>query len=247
MEPYHDESDEPDCPAIFDKWESVEGLQTLPEFREAIKREVEEFRCEVRAVDDWEHMTGDEAADTGSEAGARSDVSQTQEVIVPSPASSVKPSPATRAIPLPPTSAASSDGDAFSTSLRSRRTSSVSYHSSDPFTRRPTSAMFANTPIMGMTPLPSVNQTDGQVQTMPRGHGSRPSFSGSEFGYRGSKSRQASSSTGEGGFRPLFRALSSLSVKDLGGMKGHQTNDPPPMSVSPSDAPPSEVSVDAVL
>jgi hypothetical protein len=166
-------------------------------------------------------------------------MSHTQELIIPSPAESVRPSPMTKAIPLP--TSASSESGSISTSLPSRRTSSVSYHSSDPFTRRPTSALLGSTPIMGMTPLPSANQPDNHAQTMPRGHGSRPSFSGSEYSHRGPKSRQGSS-TGEGGFRPLFRALSSLSVKDLGGTKGHQTNDPPPMSVSPSDAPPSSVS-----
>ncbi|KAL7411317.1 kinase-like domain-containing protein [Mrakia frigida] len=37
---YHDESDEPSCPAIFDKWEEVEGLEEIADFRAAIAREV---------------------------------------------------------------------------------------------------------------------------------------------------------------------------------------------------------------
>ncbi len=51
---YHDETDEPDCPMIFDKWEEVENIHSIEEFRVAIAREVEEFRKEVRAVDEWE-------------------------------------------------------------------------------------------------------------------------------------------------------------------------------------------------
>lgn len=53
MAAYHDEMDEPSCHAIFDKWEQVEGLQTIDELREAITREIEEFRAEVRTVDVW--------------------------------------------------------------------------------------------------------------------------------------------------------------------------------------------------
>lgn len=47
---YHDESDEPLCHDVFDKWEQVEGLETIEELREAITREIEEYRAEVRNV-----------------------------------------------------------------------------------------------------------------------------------------------------------------------------------------------------
>jgi hypothetical protein len=154
---------------------------------------------------------------------------KSSEVGLPSP-SPTRPSPARAFTALPATS-----DDPAANRPRSRRTSSMSPHS-----RRPSSALFGNTPIMGMTPLPGPGQIDGMAQSLPRGHVSRSSFSGSEFAYRGSKSRQTSSSMGD---RPLLRALSSLSVRDLGGTKSHPAHDPPPMSVSPSDAPPSEVSV----
>lgn len=49
---YHDESDEPSCPAPFDKWAEVESLTTIDQFRTAIETEVREFRAEVRAVDE---------------------------------------------------------------------------------------------------------------------------------------------------------------------------------------------------
>ncbi|KAK8853210.1 hypothetical protein IAR55_003912 [Kwoniella newhampshirensis] len=48
---YHDESDEPSCPEIFEKWEQVESLTTIEELKEAISREIAEFREEVRTVE----------------------------------------------------------------------------------------------------------------------------------------------------------------------------------------------------
>ncbi len=248
MAPYHDETDEPDCPAIFDKWETVEGLTTIPEFKAAIKREVEEFRREVRAVDDWEPEQQEEMASRrGSKdfespaSGRETNLPTVQEGSPLRDASlpgSGKPSPAM------PTSALSEES--FGDKLRSRRFSSMSNQSGDPFVRRPMSGLFGNTPIMGMTPLPGAEAPVSQ--TLPRGHASRPSFTGSEIGsYRGPKSRQASHSGPNDGFRPLVRGLSSLSVKDLGNVGRHPVHDPPPMSVSPSDAPPSEVSEHGVL
>ena len=66
---YHDEADEPSCPAIFDKWEEVEGLEDIADFRASIAREVGEFRAEVRAVDEieppWDE--GEEGAGGGEE------------------------------------------------------------------------------------------------------------------------------------------------------------------------------------
>ncbi|CDZ97124.1 cog complex component [Phaffia rhodozyma] len=59
---YHDESDEPSCPAVFDKWAEVEALEEIADFRTSIEREVMEFRAEVRAVDEldppWEEGVG---------------------------------------------------------------------------------------------------------------------------------------------------------------------------------------------
>ena len=47
---YHDESDEPDCPAKFEKWSDIEKLETLDEFRDALWREIEDYRMEVREI-----------------------------------------------------------------------------------------------------------------------------------------------------------------------------------------------------
>lgn len=48
---YHDENDEPECPEPFDKWRQIEKLETLDQFREALWKEIEEYRKEVRGID----------------------------------------------------------------------------------------------------------------------------------------------------------------------------------------------------
>ncbi|KAH7914855.1 kinase-like protein [Hygrophoropsis aurantiaca] len=47
---YHDESDEPECTAKFEKWKDIEKLETLEEFREALWNEIEDYRMEVRGI-----------------------------------------------------------------------------------------------------------------------------------------------------------------------------------------------------
>lgn len=47
---YHDVSDEPPCPAVFERWRDIEKLETLPEFREAIWNEIQDYRKEVRSI-----------------------------------------------------------------------------------------------------------------------------------------------------------------------------------------------------
>jgi hypothetical protein len=74
---------------------------------------------------------------------------------------------------------------------------------------------------------------------LTRGHSARNSISIAEFASGKIKSRQGSTSSY---VRPLLRSLSTLSVADLN-VATHQIGDePPPMTVSASDAPPSEVS-----
>jgi len=48
---YHDPIDEPDCPVKFEKWREIEKLETLEEFREALWKEIESYRREVRSLD----------------------------------------------------------------------------------------------------------------------------------------------------------------------------------------------------
>lgn len=47
---YHEESDEPDCPSKFERWKDIEKLQTLDEFRDALWKEIEDYRMEVREI-----------------------------------------------------------------------------------------------------------------------------------------------------------------------------------------------------
>src|SRR6266550_392649 len=47
---YHDVSDEPDCLQVFDKWQDIERLETLDDFREALWNEIEDYRREVRGI-----------------------------------------------------------------------------------------------------------------------------------------------------------------------------------------------------
>lgn len=90
--------------------------------------------------------------------------------------------------------------------------------------------------MSGMTPI------DGgfrdSTHSLPRGHSARNSISIAELSGR-VKSRQGSSSSY---VRPLLRSLSTLSVSDLNVAKHQVGDEPPPMTVSASDAPPSEVS-----
>lgn len=51
---YHDVNDEPECSTPYNKWRDIERLETIDEFREALWKEIEEYRREVRsAVFDW--------------------------------------------------------------------------------------------------------------------------------------------------------------------------------------------------
>lgn len=47
---YHDVSDEPDCPNVFGRWQDIERLETLDDFREALWNEIEDYRREVRGL-----------------------------------------------------------------------------------------------------------------------------------------------------------------------------------------------------
>jgi mitogen-activated protein kinase 7 len=47
---YHEETDEPDCPTVFEKWRDIEKLETLEDFRKALWEEIEDYRMEVRGI-----------------------------------------------------------------------------------------------------------------------------------------------------------------------------------------------------
>lgn len=66
---YHDPADEPSCATPFDKWEEVEGLQTIEELREAITREISEYRAEVRGLAELGDGFGDDEYEYEEEEG----------------------------------------------------------------------------------------------------------------------------------------------------------------------------------
>lgn len=47
---YHDVNDEPECLEHFEKWREIEELETMDQFREALWKEIEDFRKEVRGI-----------------------------------------------------------------------------------------------------------------------------------------------------------------------------------------------------
>lgn len=47
---YHEETDEPDCPTKFEKWKDIEKLETLEDFKKALREEIEDYRMEVRGI-----------------------------------------------------------------------------------------------------------------------------------------------------------------------------------------------------
>lgn len=47
---YHDPDDEPVCPDLFEKWNMIENLKTIEQYREALWREISEYRNEVRGI-----------------------------------------------------------------------------------------------------------------------------------------------------------------------------------------------------
>ncbi|THU99147.1 Pkinase-domain-containing protein [Dendrothele bispora CBS 962.96] len=67
---YHDDADEPECPEKFGKWRFIEELQTIDEFREALWNEIQDYRKEVRGVNDLSGMPIGRVS-LGSEEGSR--------------------------------------------------------------------------------------------------------------------------------------------------------------------------------
>ncbi|KAF5351594.1 hypothetical protein D9758_007165 [Tetrapyrgos nigripes] len=67
---YHDVADEPECPNKFEKWRFIEELKTIQEFREALWNEIQDYRKEVRGVNDLSGMPIGRVS-LGSEEGSR--------------------------------------------------------------------------------------------------------------------------------------------------------------------------------
>lgn len=61
---YHDVNDEPECPQPFEKWHEIEQLETLEQFREALWKEIEEYRKEVRGMNVEVNYLGNSAGES---------------------------------------------------------------------------------------------------------------------------------------------------------------------------------------
>ncbi|KAH7890751.1 kinase-like protein [Phlebopus sp. FC_14] len=109
---YHEETDEPNCPTVFNRWREIEKLETLDEFREAIWKEIEDYRMEVRGLKsnevplarvvgpvlvspsrspvEWPTVANSKHSDSGSQQRVSSPV-QEMETLVPPPTSDLRP------------------------------------------------------------------------------------------------------------------------------------------------------------
>ena len=47
---YHDVTDEPDCPEPFERWRTLESLETLEQYKEMLYNEIQDYRREVRGI-----------------------------------------------------------------------------------------------------------------------------------------------------------------------------------------------------
>ncbi|KZT65642.1 Pkinase-domain-containing protein [Daedalea quercina L-15889] len=47
---YHDVTDEPDCPETFERWRTLEALETLEQYKEMLYNEIQDYRREVRGI-----------------------------------------------------------------------------------------------------------------------------------------------------------------------------------------------------
>ncbi|RSH91880.1 hypothetical protein EHS25_009250 [Saitozyma podzolica] len=293
---YHDESDEPACHSTFDKWEDVESLTTIEELRAAISREINEFREEVRTLDEDSELEGEEyeegettyMVEDSSQAIVDSPMPEAGTTIPlpPGPGHSpkqslhdiglgVSPKTVTSALPIqrarsrdreatPQTPGTAFSEDSFSapappSGRASRRTSTHSIH------RRPNSFLFSSPLGAGMTPLQSMSMITSDRERAERGRDSVVSSASVSTGggpgtasYRPLPRSRAPSSTGEfASLRPLIRSLSVVGIDQelrrledgerrgslsgrRGSTAGENHSEVPPMSVSPSDAPPSE-------
>ena len=82
---YHDVTDEPDCPRVFDRWREVEELETIDDFREALWNEIEDYRREVRGMPRHDPLSGVplRRSTSRTESSSRSVYEDAEEILVP--------------------------------------------------------------------------------------------------------------------------------------------------------------------
>lgn len=211
------------CATPFDKWEEVEGLQTVEELRAAITREISEYRNEVRGLgplgqsfeDSFEYDEEGEE-DTIDEPEQLVEIPE-DEAIAPGPADLTVPdvasgsksrspsvSPARRLVPLPKNSDDEKPAPSRP-SVRRSSTYSVSH-------RRSMSFLFGG--VGGMTSL-SMSSTAGagtKESALATGSSADATTAGTMAGRR---SRAPSSTVDLGSLRPLIRQLSATNIADM--------------------------------
>lgn len=238
---YHEVGDEPSCPEPFQKWRDIEELETIEQFREAIAREVEEFRREVRTlpideqvangevllqegaidvIEEQEEMS--ESDFVGEDANVGAGAGDITQGTVPFPSSpeEVPSQSGLPTSPLPRNIIRSTDP--FATYRR--RTSLLS-----------TTSAFRFTSINAPETALGSGSTDGHQRAV------------SAAGYFTPARSRASSTAGDG-VRPLLRALSTVSIHDaipgglaaLGLTQAGKNKD----EVTAADAPPSSLPVE---
>ncbi|KAL1679782.1 kinase-like protein, partial [Schizophyllum commune] len=82
---YHDVTDEPDCPRVFDRWREVEELETIDDFREALWNEIEDYRREVRGMPRHDPLSGVplRRSTSRTESSSRSVYEDAEEILMP--------------------------------------------------------------------------------------------------------------------------------------------------------------------
>ncbi|KIR62502.1 CMGC/MAPK protein kinase [Cryptococcus bacillisporus CA1873] len=259
VDKYHDPEDEPSCDKIFDKWEEVESLSTIEELKAAITREIKEFREEVRTA-----VEEDDEDEEWAERDYLDEEKVIQESPIPGSASTFKEvaypehialtgsaprtrehSPSTNFTPLAEDYFTGQHGFGGPKGRASRRSSTHSMSG-----RRPASFLFS--PFgAGMTqivPTPNTH-TRPHTQTSPEPMAAeKPPRDRRSSGIWRTRSRAQSQSG-----NLVLERLSSLEINDskdgeknridalhaMVGLGGDA--EVPPITVSPSDAPASEV------
>ena len=278
---FHVASDEPDCPEVFEQWEEVETLDTLDSIREAISKQITEFREVVRSQAlEEESVLGDDfdASDTEfpleDQGVTVSSIPLSPDI---SPRTTLNPDPShpqeddspgillasqsdpsvnssdAHTVPVPrrrltssqtlprnyspgqPLSNLDSNGLPYASPVGSPSSSRKSS-----FKRRPKSSFLFGGGMTAISPVarPSTVFAEDSASTgAVSGYGRRP------------KSRTPSLAAGDfGALRPIIRGISAVNLRDLRGQSGGGEESEELrgkdglMLVSPSDAPPSDVS-----
>lgn len=226
---YHDEADEPECEHGFEKWRALEKLETIEDYRIALKAEIESYRREVRSAPSMFDT------DTRSPSKGVDEVSAGSEEQESGGGDQLGPMPSTREVS--PESIIKSHSR-----NHSRRTSEVvqspTDHTTAPMTgetdpvvayaRR--SSIFQPSRTNSTYSAHRVSSTDAsETPTEKQGQGSTIAFpSGNNPEYVVPARARTASMAGhgawpstEGGRRRLLRTLSTVSVYETGeGLEG---------------------------